>query len=59
VIPQVKFGRSNEDSEPLLPRREFLDNMLVGPLASSLEGVAPAPAPIASQAPIDLPAIKP
>lgn len=48
VIPQVKFGRSNEDSEPLLPRREFLENMLVAPLASSLEGVAPAPAPLAS-----------
>jgi len=29
VIPQVKFGRPNEDPEPLLPRKEFLDNMIV------------------------------
>lgn len=28
VIPQVKFGRPNEDPEPLLPRKEFLDNMI-------------------------------
>lgn len=47
VVPQVKFGRANEDPEPLLPRREFLDNMLIKPLASSTENatVAPAPAP--------------
>jgi acetolactate synthase-1/2/3 large subunit len=44
VIPQVKFGRPNEDSEPLLPRREFLENMLIAPLESSTGGAVPAPA---------------
>ena len=29
VNPQVKYGRPNEDPEPLLKRREFLKNMLV------------------------------
>ncbi|MEI6149538.1 MAG: thiamine pyrophosphate-binding protein [bacterium] len=29
VNPQVKFGRPNEDSAPLLTRQEFLQNMLV------------------------------
>jgi acetolactate synthase-1/2/3 large subunit len=33
VIPQVKFGRPIEDSEPLLDRTEFLKSMLVEPLA--------------------------
>lgn len=42
VIPQVKFGRPNEDPEPLLPRREFLENMIVKPLEASL-GSVPAP----------------
>lgn len=37
VIPQVKFGRPIEDSEPLLPREEFASNMLVRPLAVSSE----------------------
>ena len=32
VIPQVKFGRPNEDSEPLLSRAEFLKNMIVKPI---------------------------
>ncbi len=32
VIPQVKFGRPIEDAEPLLPRDEFLANMIVPPL---------------------------
>ena len=32
VIPQVKFGKPNEDLEPLLPRKEFLENMLIKPL---------------------------
>ena len=32
VIPQVKFGRPNEDSDPLLKREEFLKNMIVKPL---------------------------
>lgn len=38
VQPQVKFGRPNEDGEPLLERAEFLSNMLVKPLPASLEG---------------------
>jgi acetolactate synthase I/II/III large subunit len=42
VIPQVKFGRPNEDPEPLLPRRQFLENMIVKPLEASL-GAVPAP----------------
>jgi acetolactate synthase-1/2/3 large subunit len=37
VQPQVKFGRPNEDGEPLLERAEFLSNMLVKPLPASLE----------------------
>lgn len=37
VQPQVKFGRPNEDGEPLLPRDEFLANMLVKPLPASLQ----------------------
>lgn len=36
VIPQVKFGRPNEDADPLLERTEFLSNMLVKPLKVSL-----------------------
>ena len=32
VIPQIKFGKPNEDLEPLLPRKEFLENMLIKPL---------------------------
>lgn len=36
VVPQVKFGRPIEDSEPLLPRDEFLANMIVKPLEASL-----------------------
>ena len=35
VVPQVKFGRPNEDPEPLLPRPEFFRNMLVPPLEVS------------------------
>ena len=35
VAPQVRFGRPNEDAEPSLDRREFLDNMLVEPLPVS------------------------
>lgn len=35
VIPQVKFGRPIEDSEPLLDREEFLRNMLVEPVPAS------------------------
>ena len=33
VIPQVKYGRPIEDSEPLLPRDEFLANMIIEPLS--------------------------
>lgn len=36
VIPQVKFGRANEDMEPLLPRDVFNDAMIIEPLQSSL-----------------------
>lgn len=32
VIPQVKYGRPNEDSDPLLDRKEFINNMIVKPL---------------------------
>ncbi len=32
VVPQVKFGRPNEDPEPFLERKEFLENMIVKPL---------------------------
>lgn len=35
VIPQVKFGRPNEDMEPLLPRDLFASLMLVEPVAQS------------------------
>jgi acetolactate synthase-1/2/3 large subunit len=37
VIPQVKFGRPNEDADPLLDRQEFLGNMVVKPLPVSLK----------------------
>ena len=37
VVPQVKFGRPNEDADPLLDRKEFLSNMIVRPLPVSLE----------------------
>ncbi|HET6884332.1 MAG TPA: thiamine pyrophosphate-binding protein [Pirellulales bacterium] len=43
VIPQVKFGRPNEDPEPLLPRREFFQNMLVKPLEASTHNAVPPP----------------
>ena len=36
VVPQVKFGRPNEDSEPLLSREQFLKEMIVTPLDVSL-----------------------
>ncbi len=32
VVPQVKFGRPNEDMEPLLPRDIFCQNMIIKPL---------------------------
>ena len=35
VVPQVQFGRPNEDSSPLLERKEFMDNMLIEPLPVS------------------------
>ncbi len=37
VIPQVKYGRPNEDADPLLDRAEFLANMIVPPLPVSLQ----------------------
>ena len=39
VIPQAKFGYPIEDAEPLLPRLEFLKNMIVAPLPKSLEPI--------------------
>ncbi len=36
VIPQVKYGRPIEDSEPLLDREEFMENMIVEPMKASL-----------------------
>ncbi len=36
VIPQVKFGRPNEDADPPLDRKEFLENMIVKSLPVSL-----------------------
>jgi len=38
LAPQVKFGRPNEDADPLLPREEFLSNMIIKPLPVSLQG---------------------
>lgn len=35
VMPQVKFGRANEDMEPLLSREEFHKAMIIPPLPSS------------------------
>lgn len=35
VLPQVKYGRPIEDSEPLLPREEFFANMLIEPVEAS------------------------
>jgi len=32
VTPQVKFGRPNEDMEPLLPRDLFYKNMIIKPI---------------------------
>jgi acetolactate synthase-1/2/3 large subunit len=37
VVPQVKYGRPNEDSGPLLDREEFLANMIVKPMPISLK----------------------
>ena len=33
VLPQVKFGRPNEDMEPLLPRQIFNDEMIINPIS--------------------------
>ncbi len=35
VIPQVKFGRPNEDMEPLMPRSEFDSLMIIAPMSAS------------------------
>ena len=32
VSPQVKFGRPNEDQEPLLPINEYYQNMIIKPI---------------------------
>ncbi|WP_448951172.1 thiamine pyrophosphate-binding protein [Labrys neptuniae] len=39
VTPQAKFGYPIEDAEPLLPRDEFLSNMIVAPLSKSREPI--------------------
>jgi acetolactate synthase-1/2/3 large subunit len=39
VIPQVAFGYPIEDSEPHLPREEFLANMKVKPMPVSLKPI--------------------
>lgn len=36
VVPQSKFGRPIEDSDPMLPRNEFLENMIIKPMDVSL-----------------------
>lgn len=35
VIPQVKYGRPIEDAEPLLPREDFLADMIIEPMGVS------------------------
>lgn len=35
VVPQVKFGRPNEDSEPCIQREDFFKEMIVEPLEVS------------------------
>ncbi len=40
VMPQSRFGYPIEDSEPLLPRDEFLANMIVRPMPKSLEPIS-------------------
>jgi acetolactate synthase-1/2/3 large subunit len=35
VVPQTKYGRPIEDSEPLLPRNEFRERMIVPPIKES------------------------
>jgi acetolactate synthase-1/2/3 large subunit len=40
VVPQSRFGFPIEDAEPLLPRREFLANMLIQPMPVSLSDQA-------------------
>lgn len=37
VSPQVKYGKPNEDMEPLLTRNIFFENMIIKPLPSSEE----------------------
>jgi len=38
VIPQCKYGRPIEDSEPLISRADFLKAMIVKPMDASIEG---------------------
>jgi acetolactate synthase-1/2/3 large subunit len=37
VVPLCRYGRPIEDAEPLLSRKEFLENMIVEPMSVSLE----------------------
>jgi acetolactate synthase-1/2/3 large subunit len=39
IIPLVKYGSPNEDSEPFLHRKEFLRNMIVPPLESRFKRI--------------------
>ena len=39
VLPQAKFGYPIEDAEPLLPRDEFMKNMIVKPLPISMKKI--------------------
>ena len=32
IFPKLSFGKPIEDSEPLLERKEFLENMIISPL---------------------------
>ena len=37
TVPMLKYGRPIEDANPLLDRKEFLENMIVKPMDSSLK----------------------
>ena len=39
VVPITKFGRPNEDQEPLLAREEFFEQMIIDPLPISMRDV--------------------
>jgi len=39
ISPMLKYGRPLEDMNPLLERKEFLDNMIIKPLPISMRGL--------------------